>query len=294
MAPPLRTPRGLGWARGAEGRPSGPAGVVDQGRVLGAHRRIGFRARSGADPASVRPGVVLVDAGPYGGPPPVPNREELRAIAASRQRHASCFCFASMTPPRPDTLACGDHASSARISRSGRAAGMEHRNEHGSPARAQHGSRVRKAGAVAAALLAAVACGRQQHARDESAAPSAPGDHRSAFSVAVSTSGGESAQYSYDPGGNLVAVRSGTTSLSISGVDPLEGCPGQLVTLYGTGFAPVGSQNTIRVGDASAPVQWATPTSIGFIVPRGAASGRVSVVRDGNSATSAETFTVVT
>ncbi|HYD40039.1 MAG TPA: IPT/TIG domain-containing protein [Anaeromyxobacter sp.] len=121
---------------------------------------------------------------------------------------------------------------------------------------------------------------------------SSPGHHRRA--VSVSESGGESAQYAYDPGGNLVAVRSGTSALSVSGFNPAEGCPGQLVTLYGTGFAPVASQNTARVGGALAPVQWATQTSIGFLIPQGATSGRVSIAREGDSVTSAETLTVIT
>jgi YD repeat-containing protein len=109
----------------------------------------------------------------------------------------------------------------------------------------------------------------------------------------VSTPTGESAQYVYDPTGNILEIRrflAGT--LSIFDFQPSSGGIGQVITVTGQGFNSTPASNTVVLNGLACTVVSATSAQLTFAVPAGATSGLISVTNGTLSATSSTPFTV--
>lgn len=75
-----------------------------------------------------------------------------------------------------------------------------------------------------------------------------------------------------DPTAQVSGITPAITSLSMDG-----GNPGELLTIYGTGFSPVLAGNTVLVNTATASVYVATAQRLIVGIPEGAATGNVTV-----------------
>src|SRR5215210_905369 len=110
---------------------------------------------------------------------------------------------------------------------------------------------------------------------------------------AVSDPATETATYSWDAVGNLLSVRRvGSLSLSVIQVSPTRGQVGMTVTVYGTGFRTVASDNTVKFNGTATTVTSAAKTELVVKVPTGATTGAVSVTTPDGTATSADPFVV--
>lgn len=110
---------------------------------------------------------------------------------------------------------------------------------------------------------------------------------------AVILPSGEASIYEYDAAGNLVSIwRQAPTQTQVLGFSPTEGAVGATVTIFGTGFSPVASENVVAFNGVVAVVSAASVTEIVTSVPQGATTGLVSVSAPLGSATSSEPFTV--
>lgn len=76
----------------------------------------------------------------------------------------------------------------------------------------------------------------------------------------------------------------GSTNLEITGIEPGKGAPGTKVTISGNGFSATASENKVVFSSTEAEVSSATESSLETSVPDGAASGKVSVTVDGETA----------
>lgn len=138
-------------------------------------------------------------------------------------------------------------------------------------------------------LSLAAACGGKT-TRDRGNGTLVQGSRR----VVVGGTTGESASYAYDPGGNILRVRSMTApTLSVSGFEPFIGGAGQRVTVTGTGFCTSPSTNAVTVNGTPAASEAATANQLTFRVPIGATTGPVSVSCGSDTVVSAGSFTVV-
>lgn len=91
-----------------------------------------------------------------------------------------------------------------------------------------------------------------------------------------------------DPGTITFTVLPGITSFS-----PLSGAADTTVTINGTSFDPVPSNNTVTVGGVTATVTTATSTSLTIKVPTKAVTGLISVTVNGQTGSSSNKFTVL-
>jgi len=104
---------------------------------------------------------------------------------------------------------------------------------------------------------------------------------------------GEAAQYTYDAVGNLLSIaRWNSSEVRVIDFIPDQGPVGTTVTIYGTGFSPTASQNTVTFNGTAATVSSAMATQIVTIVPPGATTGLIVVTSPSGSATSTTPFTV--
>ncbi len=98
--------------------------------------------------------------------------------------------------------------------------------------------------------------------------------------VGIVDPSGEAAQYTYDAAGNLLAItRYSSGQVTLLDFSPHSGPVGATVTLFGTGFSPTPSQNTVSFNGVSASVTSATPTQLVAAVPAGAATGPIASPR---------------
>jgi gliding motility-associated-like protein len=81
---------------------------------------------------------------------------------------------------------------------------------------------------------------------------------------------------------------------TITSFTPLSGTVGTTVTITGTNFSTTPANNVAAFNGTTAVVTASTATSITTSVPTGATTGRISVIVAGNTATSANDFTVTT
>ncbi len=103
----------------------------------------------------------------------------------------------------------------------------------------------------------------------------------------------DSATYSYDAVGNLLAIgRSPVSTVKIIEFTPNSGMTGSPVTIFGTGFSPTPAQNTVKFNGVIATVASVSATQIVTTVPAGAASGPIAVTAPGGAASSAAAFSV--
>ncbi|WP_179197882.1 DUF7619 domain-containing protein [Hymenobacter crusticola] len=79
---------------------------------------------------------------------------------------------------------------------------------------------------------------------------------------------------------------------TLTAMQPSEGIVGSLVTLIGTHFSSLASQDTVWFNGIPALVQYASMTSLQVIVPAGATSGAIQLRTLGGGVTSAQPFTV--
>lgn len=86
-----------------------------------------------------------------------------------------------------------------------------------------------------------------------------------------------------------------TTALpTITSFSPSAGPIGTAVTITGTNFSTIPSENTVMFNGTNAAVSASTASSITTTVPSGATSGKITVTLAGNTATSATDFTITT
>ncbi len=83
-------------------------------------------------------------------------------------------------------------------------------------------------------------------------------------------------------------------ALTIASFSPSSGEIGETVILNGTGYGATASENSVQFGDVQAAILAASSSSLAVTVPSGAASGKITVIVDGESVTSTEDFTVET
>jgi len=112
--------------------------------------------------------------------------------------------------------------------------------------------------------------------------------------VAAVDPSGQATIYSYDAAGNLLSVsNSASTQLSIVAFTPNHGQAGDSVTIIGSAFIPIPSQNTVSFNGTPAGVTSATATTMVVAVPASATSGPISVSNSNGTATSAGSFIIV-
>ncbi len=100
-------------------------------------------------------------------------------------------------------------------------------------------------------------------------------------------------QYTRDAAGNIVAIqRVNPSPIVIGAFTPTSGTPGTAVSITGSGFSATPAANAVLFNGATASVTAATASALTVMVPTGAATGKIVVTVGGNSATSAQDFTV--
>src|SRR5688500_14632854 len=111
--------------------------------------------------------------------------------------------------------------------------------------------------------------------------------------VAVLNPAGETATYTYDAVGNVLSIaRYNSSVVSIIEFTPNSGPIGSSVTVYGTGFSTIPSQNTVSFNGVTASVTSATFSQIVATVPATATTGPISITTPTGSAVSATSFVV--
>lgn len=102
-----------------------------------------------------------------------------------------------------------------------------------------------------------------------------------------------SAIYSYDETGNLLSIsRQSVGQVFISSFTPGTGGAGTPVTIFGSGFSAIPSQNAVQFNGTTAAVTSSSATQITTSVPTGATTGSISVTSPSGSATSGASFVV--
>jgi hypothetical protein len=79
---------------------------------------------------------------------------------------------------------------------------------------------------------------------------------------------------------------------TITSFTPTDGLPGDSVTIVGTNFDALASNNTVKFNGTTASVTSASSTSLTAVVPDGATTGTISVTTPGGTDTSDSSFTV--
>ena len=111
----------------------------------------------------------------------------------------------------------------------------------------------------------------------------------------VENGAGQVARYSYDSVGNLLKItRHDSTQVSVLQFTPATGSASTVVTIYGTGFSAVPSENTVTFNGVSATVNSATTSQLVATAPAGVTTGPISVTSPTGSATSDTSFVVET
>jgi YD repeat-containing protein len=85
---------------------------------------------------------------------------------------------------------------------------------------------------------------------------------------------GATAVYTYDALGNLLSIIR-QTPIGISSFSPTTGLVGTTVTIVGTGFSSLASQDTVKFNGVTATITSATPTQIVATVPSSATRKRI-------------------
>lgn len=94
---------------------------------------------------------------------------------------------------------------------------------------------------------------------------------------------------------NAVGVLRNTVSTllapTLTSFTPSQGPPGTVVTITGTNFSTVTTQNTVKFNGTVASILSSTSTTLTVTVPSGATNGTISISTGCNTATSSATFT---
>jgi YD repeat-containing protein len=111
--------------------------------------------------------------------------------------------------------------------------------------------------------------------------------------VGVIDPSGNTAAYSYDAVGNLLAItRYSSTQISLINFSPVKGPVGTTVTISGSGFSTTISQDTVKFNGTTATVSSASTNSLVVTVPTGTSPGQIQVTSPAGTATSSGNFTV--
>jgi YD repeat-containing protein len=111
--------------------------------------------------------------------------------------------------------------------------------------------------------------------------------------IGVVDPAGDTAVYHYDAVGNLTSIaRQSSALVSVIDFNPAGGPVGTSVTIFGTGFSPTPSENTVTFNGTAAAVSSASPTQLVVTVPAGATTGSIGVTAPAGSASSSAPFTV--
>lgn len=86
----------------------------------------------------------------------------------------------------------------------------------------------------------------------------------------------------------------GVSTLAETGFSSGSGAPGTTITIYGSGFSTVPSNNQVYFNGVLATVVAATSNSLTVLVPQGATSGTITVTDANGTVTSANVFSVST
>lgn len=110
----------------------------------------------------------------------------------------------------------------------------------------------------------------------------------------VIESDGTTTQYHYDANGNITSITrtAGTSTFSIGSVSSTSGAAGSSVTITGTGFSSIPSQDTVAFDGVSATVTYASGNRLVVTVPAGASTGDITVTTPNGTGTSSSPFTV--
>ena len=111
----------------------------------------------------------------------------------------------------------------------------------------------------------------------------------------VVESDGTTTQYGYDANGNVTSINrtAGTSVLSIGSISTSSGAGGSSVTITGSGFSSIPSQDVVTFNGVAATVTYASGNRLVVTVPAGAMTGDISITTQASSVTSENSFTVV-
>src|SRR2546428_4331517 len=116
--------------------------------------------------------------------------------------------------------------------------------------------------------------------------------------IAVVDEQGNAATYTYDAVGNILRIARFDAAqqpgpVRITLVPPTAGKVGTQVQIFGTGFSPAPTQNTVACTGGTATVTESAPNRILTAVPSGAGTGTITVTAPLGSATSQAVFRVL-
>jgi YD repeat-containing protein len=107
-------------------------------------------------------------------------------------------------------------------------------------------------------------------------------------------SDGTTTQYTYDADGNITSITrtAGTSTFSIGSISSSTGAAGSSVTITGTGFSSIASQDTVAFDGVSATITYASGNRLVVTVPAGAATGDITITTPNGTGSSTSPFTV--
>lgn len=116
--------------------------------------------------------------------------------------------------------------------------------------------------------------------------------------IAVIDQDGNAATYTYDAVGNLLQIQRLNAAdlpapVAITLVTPGKGRLGTAVQIFGKGFGPGATENSLTFNGTPATVIVASPTRLETAVPAGAGTGPIRVTAPLGTATSPQPFTVL-
>ncbi|MGW8391820.1 IPT/TIG domain-containing protein [Pseudoduganella sp. HUAS MS19] len=113
--------------------------------------------------------------------------------------------------------------------------------------------------------------------------------------VQATSSDGSGTAYRYDEIGNILSVkRIVAGGVVVSEFSPNSGASGAQVSIYGSGFDEVATNNAVTINGTSAAVLTATKTMLTVTVPSNATTGKISVSNSKGMATSTSDFLIAT
>lgn len=152
--------------------------------------------------------------------------------------------------------------------------------------------------ALACGLMVQGCSGDEQVGAKRAAELGTPGRVRYSYDalgrlIQAAAADGTGVQYSYDPVGNITAIRRlAADALSLVDFAPHTGSIGSPVTIYGSGFDPVVGNNAVTFNGTAATINGATATTLSVIVPIGATSGKIAVANAQGNAISAIDYVI--
>ena len=108
-------------------------------------------------------------------------------------------------------------------------------------------------------------------------------------------SNGTTTQYTYDANGNITSITrvAGSSTLNIGSISTNSGAPGSSITVNGSGFSSIASDDIVTIGGVAAQVTYASDNRLVITVPAVAATGNIEITTQNGSIISNNPFTVV-